>query len=112
TFYKGKIYSRQGKEICGLEHILEAIKAANLTNFVLDGELIRDNTNGILDNENFRIGVGIIGSNDSKKPEIKFVIFDLLATEEFESVESTTTTYRHSRSENKVNRRRNRQMCW
>jgi DNA ligase-1 len=91
TFYKGKIYSRQGKEIRGLDHILKAVKAANLENFVLDGELIRDNSENLPDNENFRIGVGIIGSNASKKPNINFVIFDLLATEEFESGESTAT---------------------
>jgi hypothetical protein len=55
---------------------------------VFDGELIRDNVDGISDNENFRIGVGIIGSNASAKPEIKFVIFDLLTTEEFRSGKS------------------------
>jgi DNA ligase-1 len=91
TFYKGKIYSRQGKEICGLEHILKAIEELNLPNIVFDGELIRDNVDGISDNENFRIGTGIIGSNALSKPEIKFVIFDLLTTEEFESGKSTET---------------------
>jgi DNA ligase-1 len=91
TFYKGRIYSRQGKEICGLEHILEAIRAANLENLVLDGELIRENTSGIPDNENFRIGAGIIGSSASAKSDIKFVIFDLLPTEEFEIGESTAS---------------------
>jgi hypothetical protein len=60
TFCKGKIYSRQGKEICGLEHILKAIEGLNLPNIVFDGELIRDNVDGISDNENFRIGTGII----------------------------------------------------
>ncbi|MDR2074550.1 MAG: hypothetical protein LBP36_04275, partial [Oscillospiraceae bacterium] len=91
TFYKGKIYSRQGKEICGLEHILEAIEGLNLPNIVFDGELIRDNVDGISDNENFRIGTGIIQSDVKEKFEIKFVIFDLLATEEFESGESVAT---------------------
>jgi DNA ligase-1 len=91
TYYKGKIYSRQGNEICGLEHILEAIKTINLENFVLDGELIRNNSENLPDNENFRIGAGIIGSNALSKPEIKFVIFDLLKTEEFEIGESTAT---------------------
>ncbi|MDR1364210.1 MAG: hypothetical protein LBJ32_01065 [Oscillospiraceae bacterium] len=31
-YYKGKIYSRQGKEILGLEHILESLKKCTMYN--------------------------------------------------------------------------------
>jgi DNA ligase-1 len=67
---------------------LKAIEGLNLPNIVFDGELIRDNVDGISDNENFRIGTGIIQSDVKEKFEIKFVIFDLLTTKEFESGES------------------------
>jgi DNA ligase-1 len=91
TYYRGKIYSRQGKEIEGLDHILKAIEDLNVPNMVFDGELIRNNFDNLSDNENFRIGTGIIQSNAIRKTEIKFVIFDILPNEEFEAGESKET---------------------
>ncbi|MDR1364071.1 MAG: hypothetical protein LBJ32_00320 [Oscillospiraceae bacterium] len=95
TYYDGKIYSRQGKEISGLEHILESLKKCTtydlryaMNEMVFDGELIRDNIDNLSDNENFRIGTGIIGSDAPEKPEIKFVIFDMLPKSEFEKGKS------------------------
>ncbi|BED91700.1 MAG: hypothetical protein Pg6B_04470 [Candidatus Azobacteroides pseudotrichonymphae] len=88
TYYKGKIYSRQGKEISGLDHILDAIDDLNLPNMVFDGELVRENLENLPDNENFRIGTGIINSNEEFKTEINFIIFDMLPIKEFESGKS------------------------
>ncbi|GMO34589.1 MAG: hypothetical protein Pg6B_04820 [Candidatus Azobacteroides pseudotrichonymphae] len=92
TYYKGKIYSRQGKEISGLDHILDAIddlmNDLNLPDMVFDGELIRDNLDNLSDNENFRIGTGLINSNEEFKTEINFIIFDMLSIKEFESGKS------------------------
>ena len=76
TYYQGKIISRQGKEIPGLQHIIDDIKAAGLEHYVLDGELRRKNTDHIPDNENFRIGTGIINSDADTKSEIDFTIYD------------------------------------
>ncbi|MDR1364209.1 MAG: hypothetical protein LBJ32_01060 [Oscillospiraceae bacterium] len=56
---------------------------------VFDGELIRNNVDNLSDNENFRIGTGIIGSNSKTKSEIKFVIFDMLPVSEFENGKSS-----------------------
>jgi DNA ligase-1 len=88
TYFKGKIYSRQGREILGLDHILKDIQNLNLNDTVLDGELIRNNVDNLSDNENFRIGAGIIGSDASAKTEIKFVIFDMIPNSEFENGKS------------------------
>jgi DNA ligase-1 len=93
TFFDGKIFSRQGKEITGLEHILDDINRVleNADNWVLDGELVRKNTDGVSDNENFRIGTGLLGQDDADKSEMQFVIFDMLPKSEFTSGESILT---------------------
>lgn len=93
TFFEGKIISRQGKEFSGLEHILNDIRELfintvpdpymNYEDWVIDGELIRNNTDGIPDNENFRITTGILNQENGDKSEIQFVIFDILPKEEF-----------------------------
>ena len=41
TYYKGRIISRQGQEITGLDHIIKAIQDAGYGYYVLDGELRR-----------------------------------------------------------------------
>ena len=45
---------------------------------VFDGELIRKNIDNLSDSENFRIGTGIINSDDTDKSCIEFVLFDCL----------------------------------
>lgn len=85
TFFEGKLISRQGKEFVGLDHIISDIRKLidDAENFVVDGELIRKNTDGIPDNENFRMTTGIINQEDCDKSSIQFVIFDILPEEEF-----------------------------
>lgn len=88
TYYNGKIISRQGKEISGLQHIIDDIKAAGFDRYVLDGELRRKNLDNISDNENFRIGTGIINSDADTKTEIDFTIYDFLNADELQIGES------------------------
>ena len=84
-----KFISRQGKTINGMQHILNDIQTlTNGTNMFFDGELIRKNIDGITDNENFRIGTGIINSDASTKDEIKFVIFDCFPKNELKDGKS------------------------
>jgi len=93
TFFDGKIFSRQGKEITGLEHITADISQLfpNADDWVLDGELVRKNTDGLSDNENFRIGTGLLGQDDADKSCMQFVVFDFLPKNEFKQGESILT---------------------
>jgi len=93
TFYDGKIFSRQGKEITGLEHITAALALLlpDSDEWVFDGELVRKNTDGVSDNENFRIGTGLLGQDDADKSCMQFVIFDHLPKKEFALGESALT---------------------
>lgn len=95
TFFEGKLISRQGKEFTGLEHIIEAVKSLlgkdRWEKFVVDGELIRKNTDCVSDNENFRLTTGIINNEDCDKSSIQFVIFDILPKDEFLQGESKLT---------------------
>lgn len=85
-YYKGKLYTRQGKVYTGCEHIikdLEAILFDMKDDFVIDGELIlKDNT--LSDSEAFQKGVGIANSDKETKEELKLVIFDIIPIDEFE----------------------------
>ncbi|MDR2599707.1 MAG: hypothetical protein LBC73_05470 [Oscillospiraceae bacterium] len=93
TFFEGKILSRQGKEIVGLNHIINDIGRLfdEPNNWVLDGELVRKNDDGLSDNENFRIGTGLLGQDDADKSCMQFIIFDLLPIAEFANGESLLT---------------------
>ena len=88
SFYNGKLISRQGKEFKGFQHIIDDILACGLQNKFIDGELIRNNDNGLSDGENFRLGTGIINSDDKDKSEIKLVIFDIFSAEQLKNKES------------------------
>lgn len=92
TFYRGKFISRQGQEFTGLDHIkndiIQELGDKSLINkFVYDGELVYRNDEGLSDGEAFRIGTGILNS-DTDKSKIKFVVFDLIPTDEFENGKS------------------------
>ena len=93
TYFEGKIISRQGKEFTGLEHITDSIARlfSEPDSIVLDGELVRHNPEGISDNENFRIGTGILSADDGDKESIRFIIFDILPKNEFLTGESELT---------------------
>jgi DNA ligase-1 len=85
TYFEGAILSRQGKEFSGLGHIIDDLSAlfADLDGWVVDGELVRRNDDGLTDNENFRIGTGIIGQDDCDKSCIQMIVFDFLPKPEF-----------------------------
>lgn len=86
TYVDGELISRQGISFRGLEHIIHDIKVLEKIfkcSMVFDGELIRKNVNSISDNENFRIGTGIINSDDGDKSCIQLVLFDCLPLNDF-----------------------------
>lgn len=83
SFLNGVFLSRQGKEIKGLDHIKEQLEKLSFNNYYFNGELIRDNVDGISNGENFRMTTSIVNSDAESKDEIGFVIFDLLPIEEF-----------------------------
>jgi DNA ligase-1 len=93
TFFEGKIISRQGKEFSGLEHITGDIVKLfpDAESWVIDGELVRVNTEGLSDNENFRIGTGLLSQDEGDKSSMQFVVFDLLPKSEFTQGESLKT---------------------
>lgn len=89
TFYRGKFISRQGQEFTGLDHIKDDIikeieDESLIDEYVYDGELVYRNDEGLSDGEAFRVGTGILNS-DGDKRQIKFVVFDLIPTDEFEN---------------------------
>lgn len=94
TYINGKIVSRQGREFTNVDHIvkdLNRIRSLFDVNMVFDGEIIRKNVDGIPDNENFRIGTGLLNSDEEDKTALSFVIFDLLPYSEFTQGESKLT---------------------
>lgn len=93
-YYKGKLYTRQGKVYTGCEHIIKDIESLFIDylphNYVFDGELILKDRS-LVDSEAFQKGVGIANSNQENKEELKLVIFDMLTSEEFEIGKSVYT---------------------
>ena len=94
-YYKGKLYTRQGKVYTGCEHIIKDIKKLDdYYNFdaewVYDGELILKD-DSLTDSEAFQKGVGIANSDKENKQELKLVIFDTIPTDEFEEGQSRST---------------------
>lgn len=84
SYYKGKIISRQGKEITGCQHIINAIEFFDLQDYFIDGELIRKNDDDVSDEENFRLTVSIANSDSDDKHELQFVYYDLIPIDEFD----------------------------
>ena len=93
TFFEGKFISRQGKEFVGIDHICDDIGRIfpDADNWVLDGELVRNNIEGLSDNENFQIGRGLLSQDDADKSPIQFIVFDMLPKSEFLAGESELT---------------------
>lgn len=89
SWYHSQLKSRQNKVFTGMQHIIDDIESLGLSDMFLDGELIRKNTDGVSDSENFQIGTGIINSDAEEKTEIKFVIFDMFPASEFPSKKPT-----------------------
>ena len=89
-YYKGSLYSRQGKVFSGLKHIVADLHAlANALNFnvddyVFDGELIlKDLSAG--DSESFQISTGLANSKQEDKSTLKLVLFDCIPVFDFEN---------------------------
>lgn len=92
VYYKGQLISRQGKVFTGLEHIIKDIGILNIdNNYVLDGELIGKNEEGLSDSENFQKSTGLANSKDSDKSSLKLVVFDIINIEDFEKGVSKNT---------------------
>ena len=90
-----KFFTRQGKEIQGLNDIEEEIKKMQMHNVVLDGELLfngehKDSA------EQYKKTTKIVNSKLEDKKGITFNVFDIVPLNEFKSGESTLT-YRHRR---------------
>lgn len=84
TYRDGKLVGRQGTEFKGLDHIVNDIKSAFGTEWMLGGELIRKNVDNLSDNENFRIGTGVLNSDSADKSCIEYVIYEIVSKREFD----------------------------
>lgn len=84
-FLNGKCLSRQGKEICGMQHIINELMAIGIdTNlYYVNGELIRDNVDNIPDEENFRLSTSIINSDAPYKTDIVLIFYEVIPIEQF-----------------------------
>ena len=98
VFIGGKFYSRQGKEFKGLDHIKTDIeftlkRLGFAVDMVLDGELLYKNPDGLTDSEAFQVGTGIANSDVAQKPELKYVVFDMMTRRDFECGKSRPTYF-------------------
>lgn len=92
VYYKGKLYTRQGKEYTGLEHIIKDIESIYNKDVILDGELIYKNHEELSDSEAFQKGTGIAQTkSDKNKTSLKLVVFDIMHKDEFERGDSDDT---------------------
>lgn len=84
--YRGKMYSRQGKQWTGLDYIMSDLRKLGFESQVwcLDGELVYKNEEGLSDNDAFIKGTGILNSLDADKSCIKYVIFDWISNRDFD----------------------------
>lgn len=85
TFYNGLLYSRTGAVYKGLDHIVDSLRWLSDAGFVLDGELILKDKDGLTDNEAFRIATGILNSDEVNKTGICYTIFDIIPVKDFEN---------------------------
>ena len=92
TYYNGKLMSRTGIPYTGLEHITDLLLWAQEQGLVLDGELTlsEERSNGMSDNEAFRVATGLINSDENvNKTAICYTIFDIIPLSEFENPSPT-----------------------
>ena len=78
-----KALSRQGKEIDGIDYILKEYKELGLTNYFVDGELIRVNKENLSSDENFRLTTKIVNSKSNNKEGLEFIVFDITPIEDY-----------------------------
>ena len=79
-----KLFSRQGKEFKGVQHIIDDINTLfpNKDMFI-DGELLAKNDGSRTDSQNFLYGTGLANSKAEDKSELELVIFDIFPLKEY-----------------------------
>ena len=78
-----KALSRQGKVIDGIDYILDEYKELGLTDYFVDGELIRVNKENLSSDENFRLTTKIVNSKSNSKKGLEFIVFDITPIEDY-----------------------------
>lgn len=78
-----KALSRQGKVIDGIDFILDEYKELGLTDYFVDGELIRVNKENLSSDENFRLTTKIVNSKSNNKEGLEFIVFDITPMEDY-----------------------------
>ena len=86
-----KFLTRQGKEIKGLQQITQALEFLNLKGYMVDGELIRINHDGLSSKDNFKETSGLVNSKSDNKEGLEFVIFDIVSLEDYKKQENNET---------------------
>ena len=86
-----KFLTRQGKEIKGLQQITKALEVLNLKGYMVDGELIRINHDGLSSKDNFKETSGLVNSKSDNKEGLEFVIFDIVSLEDYKKQENNET---------------------
>lgn len=90
-----KLFSRQGKEFKGVQHIIDDINILfpNKDMFV-DGEMLAKNDGTRTDSENFQYGTGLANSKDTDKSILQLVIFDIFPLSEYQFNGCSKDTYK------------------
>lgn len=78
-----KALSRQGKEIDGIDYILNEYKELGLADYFVDGELIKVNKENLSSDENFRLTTKIVNSKSNNKEGLEFIVFDITPMEDY-----------------------------
>lgn len=107
TYRDRAIKSRQNEEFLGLEHIkrdIDKLKSLlpEFKNYVFDGELVRDNTDGVDDNKNLMLTNSILSEDESDKTSIIFKLFDMLPIDDFDNGCSKDTYFKRKSNLAKV----------
>lgn len=80
---KIKFMSRQGHLLEGLGHIEKELAQVMPDSYVLDGELLHEDIDGLSSEELFNLTTSIVRAKDKDKSKIKFFVFDSLPYDEF-----------------------------
>jgi DNA ligase 1 len=91
SYYKGKMFSRQGKEMKGFNHIIQDIEKLGLTNMYINGELVYKNIEDLSNSDSFQKSVSIINNDTEDKQMIELIVYEILTNEEFEQGVSNLT---------------------
>ena len=95
TYYRGKLIARSGVPFSGMDHIVSVFERWDPDHsLVFDGELTLADSNGLSENEAFRIATGIVNSDAVNKTELSFTVFDTIQIDEFEEPDDSVNKYR------------------